>query len=147
MTLEFRAIKGEQEIEDVYNYNSQAFSGILEKNWSMETLKEEVKSGWQLYAAVEEDQIVAALFIKKEEGALLTKNTSIKMGFQGKGHSHLIKQFYEDYAKENHLASIKSYCRQDDFRAISLNGTHGYVQKGNMMVGNCEILEWGKKNS
>ena len=42
---------------------------------------------------------------------LLTKNTAIKMNYQGSGYSHEIKDFFEEVADENGLESIEMLSR------------------------------------
>lgn len=148
MELKYNLCKSEEEIRQLYNFNTDAFSGMADLNWSMDDLKSEVKKGWGLYATTcdttEGEAIVAAFLIKIEGKILFSKNTPIKIDFQGKGLSHIIKEHYEDLAKQKNLNRIIHYCKNDDFRAISLNETHGYALTGKKIGEKDDVLEWAK---
>ena len=85
---------------------------------------------------------MAAVFMKEDDKELLTKNTPIKMDYQGNGFSHMIKDFYEEYAANNKIETIINYCPTDSFRMIALNERHDYVKTGNVLAD--DIVEWKK---
>ena len=143
--LEFRKSESNQEIKDIFNFNAKAFADSPDLNWSEENIKKEIKEGWKLYSVNYDEDIVAALFLKMDEGTLLTKNTPIKLIYQGNGFSHKIKDFYEQVAKENNLKKIINYCPSDNFRMISLNEGHDYKKTGKTHGPDNDILEWEKK--
>lgn len=117
----FKKIKSDSEIHDIYNFNVTAFADSHDFAWTSENIKNELDNGWSLYALKADDDIVCAMFVKNETDKLLTKNTPIKMNYQGQGHSHSIKDFYEDLAADAGLKFVYNYCPADNFRMISLN--------------------------
>ncbi len=110
----------------------------------MENIKKERKNGWKLYSVSTGNEIVAALFLKHDDETLFTKNTPIKIAFQGNGFSHRIKDFYEREANRLQLQRVVNYCPVDNFRMIALNESHGYRKTGNMIGTNKGIDEWEK---
>lgn len=146
MALKFKLNKSLNEIKEVYNHNVSAFSDTQDFDWTIDSIKKEVDKGWKLYSALEQDQIIAAMFVKEDSTAhaLYTKNTPIRMEFRGKGYSHEIKDFYEELAKEEGLKKVVNYCSQDNFRMVSLNERHGYKTTGNKIEGNSVLVEWAK---
>jgi predicted GNAT family acetyltransferase len=91
-----------------------------------------------------DDEIVAAVLMRKDGDTLFTKNTPIKMAFQGNGFSHQIKNFYEEEAKKQHIRKVINYCPVDNFRMIALNESHGYKRTGNSFGTSNNIIEWVK---
>jgi predicted GNAT family acetyltransferase len=142
--LVFKPSKTKQEIASIYNFNVNAFADMKDFDWSEQNIKKEIADGWQLFSVEFDGDIVAAAFIKESDQALLTKNTPIKMDYQGNGFSHRIKDFYEQYAREHGIKTIVNYCPNDNFRMISLNEGHHYEKTGNFLGKNKEILEWRK---
>jgi len=151
MSLYFKPNKSNEQLRNVFNYNVEAFSDIVDIPWSMEALEEERAAEWELYSVHVDDEageIIAVLFVKEQEGVLLTKNTGLKISHQGQGYSHEIKDFFEDLAHEKGSSEIVSFCRKDDFRTISLNETHGYHQTNQFEDDKGMVfLEWTKKVS
>lgn len=131
-------------LSDIYNFNIEAFSEA-DFNWTLSNLKKERKDGWKICSVKVEKQIIAAIFMKEEEGALHTKATPIKIDYQGKGYSHLIKEYFEEAAKKSKLKKIVNYCRRDNFRMISLNETHGYTRTGKLSDEDKNIIQWEKE--
>ena len=91
-----------------------------------------------------EGEIVAAVFYKIEDDALLTKNTAIKITYQGSGFSHTIKEFFEKVAREKGLKRIFHYCRIDNFRMYSLNESHQYKKTPKKLGPEGLVVEWVK---
>jgi hypothetical protein len=82
--LEFTESKSNKTIDEIYNFSTEAFSGLSEE-WSVDGLKKQVKEGWQLYSVKFEGEVVAAVLTKEDADMLLTKNTTIKINYQGNG--------------------------------------------------------------
>jgi len=144
MSLNFFHAAKQKEMKKIYDYTIDAFSDSPDFNWNLEEIKREVKDGWSLFGVTNNDEeIVAALFFRLDDGSLLTKNTGLKINHQGAGYSHQIKEFFESKAKELKAESIKHYCRIDNFRMYSLNESHGY-KKTNNKVDDEQIVEWEK---
>lgn len=143
MDLEFKKANKEDQFRDIFEHNLDAFTDTPDFSWNIEEIKKEVKDGWELYAAYAQQEIVAALFLKLEKGALLTKNTALKMSHQGSGFSHQIKEFFEKMAREKKAKEVKHYCRIDNFRLYSLNESHGYEKTGKQLDGG-QVVEWCK---
>lgn len=143
--LEFRQSQTDSEISEIYNFNAKAFADSQDFTWSEDNIKNELKDGWKLYSVNFDNDIVAALFLKENGQVLYTKNTPIKLIYQGNGFSHKIKDFYEKVAKEHKLKKIVNYCPVDNFRMISLNEGHDYVKTGNTHGPGAEMLEWEKE--
>jgi hypothetical protein len=143
LVLKFKLLKSKKELDQVIDFNIDAFSDSFDFDWTVKGLQNEVKDGWELYAASIEKEIVAALLLRKDGTDLLTKNTSIKRGFQGSGYSHEIKNFFEARAKEFSLKRVVHLCQIDNFRMYSLNESHGYEKKSGR-GGNKKIVEWVK---
>ena len=142
--LIFKESRSKEEISEIYNFNVHAFADTQDFDWSEQNIKQEIKDGWKLFSVEYDNDIVAAVFLKEDDKTLLTKNTPIKMDYQGNGFSHKIKDFYELYANENDIKTIINYCPFDNFRMISLNERHDYVKTGNVLGKNNHIVEWKK---
>lgn len=132
-------------LNDIYNFNVQVFAGSQDFEWTKDNLKNEMKDGWDIFSVNIDKDIICALFVKNDKDKLLTKNTPIKMNFQGNGFSHIIKDFYEDYAKEYGITTVINYCPDDNFRMISLNEGHGYKRTGNTLKNASNMIEWVKE--
>jgi predicted GNAT family acetyltransferase len=145
--LSFQESKTKKEIEDTYNFNMDVFAESTDFGWTLEDIKKEIKDGWKLYNAQVGEEIVAAIFMKKQKDVLLTKNTPIKIDFQGNGFSHQIKDYYEKLAKDEKIKTIINFCPADSFRMISLNERHGYKKTGKTYGKNNFLVEWEKKIS
>lgn len=143
--LNFIPTKTKEQINEVFNFNTQAFTDTQDFDWTKENIEQQLKSGWELVSVKSGKEIICALFIKKKDSALLTKNTPIKINHQGNGYSHLIKEYYESYAKDNGLIEVYNYCPGDNFRMISLNEGHDYAKTGKVLDSNKNMIEWVKK--
>ncbi|MFZ4714370.1 MAG: hypothetical protein ACOYL6_11680 [Bacteriovoracaceae bacterium] len=143
--LTFSTPISDDDLLKIYNYNVQVFTDTPDFNWSLDNIKQEIKDGWKLYSVSAEDQqIVAALFVKQTPDSLLTKATPIKLEYQGNGFSHQIKEFFEQMAKKQKLKKVVNYCRMDNFRMISLNETHGYSRTNRAIDLDGTLVEWEK---
>lgn len=141
-TLRFIKCNSEEELKKLYNYDVDVFAEAGDFDWSLENLKKEKKLGWEIYSVEQSNEIIAAVFLRFEDDSLATKNTSIKMTFQGQGFSHRIKDFYEHLARAHKVSAIVHYCAVDNFRAIALNESHGYKKVKTLKNG--EVIEWEK---
>ncbi len=142
--LVFTKVSKKDDIRHVYEFNLGAFSDSPDFNWSLDSIEDELSQGWELYSVSDQDEIIAACFYKIVDDALLTKNTSIKMGFQGSGYSHKIKEYFEKIAREKHLKKIYHYCAIDNFRMYSLNESHNYRRTKRQVEGTDFVIEWVK---
>lgn len=142
--LSFIPSKSSIDIKEIYNFNVEAFADAQDFDWTEESIHNEINDGWSLYSAKFNKDIVAAIFVKVDNDTLYTKNTPIKLSHQGNGFSHIIKEFYEQFAKDNEVEKIVNYCASDNFRMISLNEGHNYKKTGNMIGPNNNIIEWEK---
>jgi len=142
--LVIKECETQDELESLYNFNINAFADMQDFEWTVDQLKEQKLNGWSVLSVQVDKDVVAAIFLKIENKALLTKNTAIKINYQGNGFSHLIKEFYEEYARENKLTRIVNFCAEDNFRMISLNEGHDYTKTGNILDSNKHIKEWEK---
>ena len=142
--LVFKEAKKEEEIVNLSKFDIQAFTEVQDFSWTLDNIKKEVKTGWKLYSVTTDNEIVAAVLLKKEGETLFTKNTPIKMAFQGNGFSHQIKNFYEQEAKKSNVRKLVNYCPVDNFRMIALNESHGYKRTGNAFGIANNIIEWVK---
>jgi hypothetical protein len=142
--LSFKEVKKDEDIKDVSKFDVQVFTETQDFQWSYDSIKKELKNGWKLVAVQFGDETVAAIVFKSEKDTLFTKNTPIKMAFQGNGFSHMIKDFYEGQAGKLRLKRVVNYCPVDNFRMISLNESHGYRKTGNYLGNNKNIVEWEK---
>jgi len=142
--LTFVLAKGNDDFKKIYEYNIDAFSDTPDFNWTLDDIQNEVKDGWDLYSVNLGKETIAAVFLKKEGDKLLSKNTAIKMNYQGSGFSHMIKNFIEDTAKKKHTRSILHYCRIDNFRMYSLNESHGYKKTHRRLGDKGQVVEWLK---
>lgn len=145
MELTFKKIASEEEIQQVYDYNIDAFSDTPDFKWTLDDIRQEIAEGWELFAGFMDEEIIAALFFKVEKDALLTKNTAVKMNYQGSGYSHKIKDYFEKVAKKKKCKRIIHYCRIDNFRMYSLNESHGFEKTGRTYGNDVQVVEWSKK--
>ncbi len=141
--LSFEACQGDDQLQEIYNYEVDVFAEAGNFDWSLENLKSQLDDGWKIYSVRAGDEIIAALFLKHQDGTLYTKNTSMKLAYQGLGFSHRIKEFYEEQAKKYKAKTILNDCAVDNFRTIALNESHGYQKV--QTLGNGEITRWQKK--
>lgn len=145
--LTYRAATKDADYKEILDYSIDAFSDSPDFQWNLEALKKEVKDGWKIEAVLNSKEIIAAILYKVEteekEKTLLTKNTAIKFNHQGSGHSHAIKEHFEELAISLGVKSIKHYCRIDNFRAYSLNESHNY-KKTKKTLEDGLIVEWEK---
>jgi predicted GNAT family acetyltransferase len=142
--LVFKEAKKEEDVVNLSKFDMQAFTDTQDFSWSLDNIKKEVKTGWKLYSVTTDEEIVAAVLVRKEGGTLFTKNTPIKMAFQGNGFSHQIKNFYEEEARKQQIIRVVNYCPVDNFRMIALNESHGYKRTGNAFGFSNNIIEWVK---
>jgi predicted GNAT family acetyltransferase len=142
--LIFKEAKKEEDLVNLSKFDIQAFTDTQDFSWSLENIRKEVKTGWKLYSVLAEEEIVAAVLMKRDGDILLTKNTPIKMAFQGNGFSHQIKNFYEEEAKRTQVRKVLNFCPVDNFRMIALNESHGYKRTGNAYGVGSNIIEWEK---
>ena len=140
--LTFTPGKKKQEINRIFNFDANAFANAQDFEWTEENIKNEIQDGWKLFSVDYDGEVVAALFTKVADNTLFTKNTPIKLNYQGNGFSHQIKDHYEQLAREKGLARIVNYCKSDNFRMISLNEGHNYHKTGRELDDN--IIEWEK---
>lgn len=142
--LVFRKASSDQDIQDIFDHTIDAFSDSPDFEWSMKGIKDEIKDGWELYAALLNDEIIAAALLKIEGDILHSKNTSTKMNYQGSGFSHKVKDFFETFAREKKLKKIVHYCRIDNFRMYSLNESHGFSKTDRKLGEDGQVVEWVK---
>jgi hypothetical protein len=141
----FRLSNSDDEIEKLYNYNVNVFAEAPDMQWSVDALKDKSRDGWKIYSVLINEEIIAAALLKKENDKLLTKNTPIKLLYQGNGFSHLIKDFFEDEARKLSVETVINLCPSDNFRMISLNETHGYSKTGQFFGEKKSLIEWIKE--
>ena len=144
MELVFKSASSEKAIKKIFDYTIDAFSDSPDFKWTFDEIRHEVSEGWELYGAHLGEEIIAAVFLKEEDGCLYTKNTAIKMGHQGSGFSHKIKDFIAEQAKERRINKIVHYCRIDNFRMYSLNESHGYKKTDRKLGSDGQTVEWVK---
>ena len=145
MKLKFQRAQSETDVQNVYEYNIDAFSESPDFNWNLDEIKKEIASGWDLYSANINDEVIAAVFLKKDRATLYSKTTSIKINFQGSGYSHKIKEFIEESAVKLKAKEIVNFCGIDNFRMYSLNESHGYTKTGRKLGNNGQVVEWVKE--
>jgi hypothetical protein len=143
-SLNFKEVRKEDDIENLSKFDVQVFTDSQDFQWTLPNIKKELKSGWKLFSVSFNSEIVAAVFLKPEKDTLFTKNTPIKISFQGNGFSHRIKDFYEVEASKLHLKRVVNYCPVDNFRMIALNESHGYRRTGQTLGVSHKIIEWEK---
>lgn len=143
-TLVFKEAKKEDEVLELSKFDIQAFTDTPDFQWNLDNIKREMKEGWRLFSVGHGNETVAALFLKNDGSTLFTKNTPIKLAFQGNGFSHQIKDFYEREAERLHLQRLVNYCPADNFRMIGLNESHGYRKTGVMVGSGKTVQEWEK---
>jgi len=144
MELNFVKASSDKDIKNIFDYNIDAFSDSPDFKWTYEELKNEVNNGWELFSVNLGEEIIAALFFRLDEGVLYSKNTAIKMNYQGSGYSHKIKDFFEEKAIDLKASEIHHYCRIDNFRMYSLNESHGYYKTSKKLGDNGQVVEWKK---
>ena len=115
------------ELSEVISPNLKAFSAGPLISWTEDSIRSQLSEGWDFFAVSFNNDIVAGLFTKNEDGKLVTKNTPLNIQYQGNAFSHRIKEFYEKLAKDNKCDEVISLCGTDNFRTIALNQSHGYV--------------------
>lgn len=142
--LTFKLSQSKSDFENLFNYNVDVFTETPDLQWSVDSLEKESKNGWMVYSVQVGDEIIAAAFLKAEDDSLLTKNTPIKLLYQGNGYSHAIKEFFEKEALKLSLKNVINICPSDNFRMISLNETHGYIKTGNVLGQEKTLVEWKK---
>jgi len=143
--LKLEKAQKQEDIKEIYNFNVKAFADSQDFAWTQDNISKEIKAGWELYSAKVGEEIVCAIFLKKENDVLMTKNTPIKINHQGNGFSHLIKDFYEDLAKKEGIFVVKNYCPEDNFRMVALNERHDYTKTGKILADKNTLIEWEKK--
>lgn len=145
MPLAFQKAKTDEEIREILDYNIDAFTDSPDFSWDLEGLKRELKNGWEIFSVrYKEDEIIAAIFLKKEGDQLLTKNTTVKAHHQGLGYNHQIKDFFELSARDLKVQELHHFCRIDNFRMYSLNESHGYKKLEESSSGDEQVVEWVK---
>ncbi len=144
MELTFKIASNDKAIQKILDYTIDAFSDSPDFKWTFDEIKHEVSDGWELYGVHLGDEIIAAVFLKEDDNCLFTKNTAIKMGHQGSGFSHQIKDFFADQAHGRQVQKIVHYCRIDNFRMYSLNESHGYKKTERKLGQHGHIVEWIK---
>ena len=144
MSLSFSKASSSQEIQNILDYNINAFVDTPGFTWDLSGIKREIDDGWDLYGVQFEKEIIAAVFLRVDGENLFTKNTAVKINHQGSGYSHQIKDFFELRARELKLRVIFHFCRIDDFRMYSLNESHGYKKTSRRLGKNGEVVEWRK---
>ncbi|MBI2520892.1 MAG: hypothetical protein HYV97_10760 [Bdellovibrio sp.] len=142
--LTFVRASGPEDYKKIFEYNIDAFSDTPDFKWTLGDIEHEVQDGWDLYSVNLGKDTIAAVFLKKDKDRLLSKNTAIKMNYQGSGHSHKIKGFIEEKAISLHARYIYHYCRIDNFRMYSLNESHGYRKTNHKFGENGQVVEWMK---
>lgn len=143
-TLNFIKASKKGDYKSIYEHNLDVFSDSPDFEWTFEDIKKEVQDGWELFSVMSGQIIIAALFFRQDDDCLLTKNTALKMDFQGAGHSHRIKEFFEKEARERGLGRIYHYCGIDNFRMYSLNESHGYRKTDRKLGPGGTVVEWMK---
>lgn len=144
MKLKFQKAKSNKDIQSICDYNIDAFSDSPDFNWNLDEIQNEVAEGWELYSVMVDGEIIAAVFFKTDKNTLYTKNTAIKVNYQGSGFSHKIKEYFEKVAREKGLKHIAHYCRIDNFRMYSLNESHGYKKTQKKVGEDGQVVEWVK---
>jgi SUMO ligase MMS21 Smc5/6 complex component len=143
--LVFKSYSRKEDVSKVINPNMKAFSAGPLITWSEDSVRDEIKNGWDFYAVSFNKDIVAGLFVKNEDGKLLTKNTPLNIQYQGNAFSHRIKEFYETLAVDSNCFEVINLCGSDNFRTIALNESHGYILQGKEEEQGYEIQTWCKK--
>lgn len=145
MSLKFQEAQGSKDLRKLHEYTIDAFSDTPDFSWTLDDLKQEMKDGWEIFSANNEDgDVVAAVFVKTDGDTLYTKNTGLKIHHQGLGYSHQIKEFFEQFARKKKLKRLVHFCRIDNFRMYSLNESHGYLKTDNK-YNEGQVVEWEKK--
>ena len=62
MKLNFQKASTTQDIQNVYEYNIDAFSESPDFNWNLKEIEKEVSEGWDLYAAHLGDEVIVGSF-------------------------------------------------------------------------------------
>lgn len=140
LNVEFHSLEKSSDFKKVLSFNADAFADTPGVEWSESSLKKMIKEGWFIFSLDHDDDVIAVLFMKRDDDTLITKNTPIKMAYQGNGLSHLIKDFYEQYAQNEGLHHLVNECAVDNFRMISLNEKHGYER----LSESSRMISWKK---
>ena len=127
MKLKFQRAQSETDVQNVYEYNIDAFSESPDFNWNLDEIKKEIASGWIFILQILMMKLSLRYF-KKDRAIPYSKTTSIKINFQGSGYSHKIKEFIEESAVKLKAKEIINFCGIDNFRMYSLNESHGYTK-------------------
>ena len=144
--MKIKLVVTDNDLKRILNYDYGVFSDSLDIDWTISALKQAHQDGWQIYVAETspEEEIVATILVKIEKEAILTKNTPIKIAHRGNGYSHHIKDFFLDLARKHGVSKIYHYCREDDFRSISLNESSGHKRSGRKWGDKVVFEEWVK---
>ena len=78
MSLSFSKASSSQEIQNILDYNINAFVDTPGFTWDLSGIKREIDDGWDLYGVQFEKEIIAAVFLRVDGENLFTKN----IGFQ-----------------------------------------------------------------
>lgn len=142
--LSFIKSTTDEELESIYDHNMSAFFDADEFDWTLPWLQSQKKDGWDVYGVQFEQEIIAAFFVKHEEKILFTKQTPLKLKYQGHGFSHAIKEEMERIANESKVEEIYNICAIDNFRMVALNESHGYRKTGKNYRDIKTLVEWKK---
>lgn len=144
MELTFEPAGTDKEIKEIFGYNIDAFTDSPDFKWTLDELKKEVKEGWEVFSVKLENEVIAAIFMKREGSKLLTKNTAVAAHHQGSGYNHQIKDFFELKGRELKCKEVHHFCRIDNFRMYSLNESHGYRKLDKRVGKDGQVVEWIK---
>ena len=144
MPLHFKPITKSEDFKAIHDYIADVFSDT-DFNWTLDQIRGETKAGCELWAAYSQEDVVAALFLRMDGDTLLTKNSALNIHHQGQGHSHEIKEYFEQVARQRGAKKISHFCRIDNFRAYSLNESHNYTRLEGKNKGDDQVVEWRKK--
>jgi predicted GNAT family acetyltransferase len=139
----FHKVNSSEDVSEVYNHNVEVFLESFDFDWNPSAIMDQLKQGWRFYSVKIGEEIIAALFVYKTGKKLMSQHSNIKMEHRGNGHSHRLKEFIEDLAKQEGLEVVENICRQNDFRLISLNETHHYKRVEDSDQG--DFILWRKK--
>lgn len=143
--LVFAKAANEKSVKEVYDHNMSAFFDSEEFDWSLIWLKNQVKDGWNIYSISYDNEIIAAVFLKKKAKTLYLKQTPVKMSHQGNGFSHAIREYVEEQlASDLKVNNVISIIAIDNFRMVALNESHGYKKTGDFFEGSSTLVEWKK---
>ena len=143
--LTYARAKSQKELQEIYDHNMSAFFDSDEFEWKMDWIKKQNKEGWDFYSVSFEEEIIAALLIKRKDKTFWSKQTPVKMSFQGNGFSHNIREYIEELANEEEVVEVFNICAIDNFRMVALNESHGYKKTGKKYLNSKTLVEWYKK--